>query len=75
MTRFGVNVIAADLDQSRERTPRESILLEEFTNAITYLNQSLPHEKKIQYRAWDMSRASKRSISHFDTLLDLIMSH
>lgn len=46
--------------QSRERTPRESILLNEYTNAITYLNQFLPNDKKILYKAWDMSRASKR---------------
>lgn len=46
--------------QARERTPRESKLLEEFTNAISYLNQFLPNHSKIIYRAWDMSRASKR---------------
>lgn len=48
--------------QARERTPRESKLLEEFTNAISYLNQFLPSHSKIIYRAWDMSRASKRSV-------------
>lgn len=47
-------------NQARERTPRESILLKEFTNAILYLNQFLPVDKKIIYKAWDMSRASKR---------------
>lgn len=46
--------------QSRERTPRESLLLKEFTQAINYLNQFLPVDKKIRYIAWDMSRASKR---------------
>lgn len=46
--------------QARERTPRESILLKEYANAIQYLNQSLPASKKILYKAWDMSRASKR---------------
>ncbi|KAL8691504.1 MAG: hypothetical protein Q9218_003290 [Villophora microphyllina] len=44
---------------ARERTPRESILLKEYTNAISYLNQALPEGKKILYKAWDMSRASK----------------
>lgn len=52
--------LVTDLDQSRERTPRESILLKEYTNAIEYLNQFLPEDKKILYKAWDMSRASKR---------------
>lgn len=50
----------SDTIQARERTPRESILLKEFTNAITYLNQFLPEGEKILYKAWDMSRASKR---------------
>ena len=48
--------------QSRERTPRESKLLIEYGNAITYLNQFLPSDKKIQYNAFDMSKASKRQV-------------
>ena len=46
--------------QARERMPRESKLLHEYTNAINYLNQFLPDGNKIIYRHWDMSRASKR---------------
>ena len=57
--RYGAPVFVLNLIKSRERTPRESILLKEYTNAITYLNQFLPVGKKIMYRAWDMSRASK----------------
>ena len=57
--RYGAPIYVLNLVKARERLPRESILLKEYTNAITYLNQSLPAEKKIIYRAWDMSRASK----------------
>ena len=57
--RYGAPIYVLNLVKSRERTPRESKLLHEFTNAITYLNQSLPEDKKIIYHAWDMSRASK----------------
>ncbi|MCJ1339813.1 phosphatidylinositol-3,5-bisphosphate 5-phosphatase [Bachmanniomyces sp. S44760] len=57
--RYGAPVYVLNLIKSRERTPRESILLKEFTNAINYLNQFLPIESKIIYKAWDMSRASK----------------
>lgn len=57
--RYGAPIYVLNLVKSRERTPRESILLKEYTNAITYLNQSLPANKKILYKAWDMSRASK----------------
>ncbi|KAI9851856.1 MAG: phosphatidylinositol-3,5-bisphosphate 5-phosphatase [Thelocarpon superellum] len=51
--RYGAPIYA------RERAPRESKLLLEYANAVTYLNQFLPEDKKIIYRAWDMSRASK----------------
>ncbi|KAL8738336.1 MAG: hypothetical protein Q9181_000846 [Wetmoreana brouardii] len=57
--RYGAPIYVLNLVKARERTPRESILLKEYTNAITYLNQSLPAGKKILYKAWDMSRASK----------------
>ncbi|KAF2721557.1 hypothetical protein K431DRAFT_320241 [Polychaeton citri CBS 116435] len=57
--RYGCPVYVLNLIKARERTPRESKLLVEFQNVIEYLNQSLPSDKKIQYKAFDMSRASK----------------
>ena len=57
--RYGAPIYVLNLIKARERVPRESILLREYTNAITYLNQFLPDNKKICYKAWDMSRASK----------------
>lgn len=57
--RYGAPIIVLNLVKSRERIPRESLLLEEFTQAINYLNQFLPEGKKIHYIAWDMSRAAK----------------
>ncbi|KAF2754432.1 hypothetical protein EJ05DRAFT_422288, partial [Pseudovirgaria hyperparasitica] len=57
--RYGAPVYALNLIKARERTPRESKLLYEYQNAIAYLNQTLPEDKKIMYEAFDMSRASK----------------
>ena len=57
--RYGTPIYVLNLIKSRERLPRESKLLKEYTNAIHYLNQFLPEGKKIIYKAWDMSRASK----------------
>jgi hypothetical protein len=57
--RYGAPVYVLNLVKARERTPRESKLLQEYTNAINYLNQFLPEKKKIIHKAWDMSRASK----------------
>lgn len=57
--RYGAPLYVLNLVKARERTPRESKLLHEYSKAVTYLNQSLPEDKKIIYHAWDMSRASK----------------
>ncbi|KAK8208043.1 phosphatidylinositol-3,5-bisphosphate 5-phosphatase [Zalaria obscura] len=57
--RYGCPIYVLNLIKARERTPRESKLLHEFQNAIAYLNQFLPDGKKIDYKAFDMSRASK----------------
>ncbi|KAA8648172.1 phosphatidylinositol-3,5-bisphosphate 5-phosphatase [Aspergillus tanneri] len=57
--RYGAPIYVLNLIKSRERTPRESKLLSEYTNAINYLNQFLPENKKIIYQPWDMSRAAK----------------
>ncbi|TQS38179.1 hypothetical protein Golomagni_01322 [Golovinomyces magnicellulatus] len=57
--RYGTPLYVLNLVKSRERMPRESKLLLEFTDAINYLNQFLPADKKIIHKAWDMSRASK----------------
>ena len=57
--RYGAPIYVLNLVKSRERVERESLLLKEYTKAIAYLNQSLPPDKQICYRAWDMSRASK----------------
>jgi hypothetical protein len=70
--RYGTPVIVLNLVKSRERTPRESKLLKEYTNAVEYLNQFLPEDKKIIYKAWDMSRAAKsRDQNVIGTLEDI----
>ncbi|CEP13787.1 hypothetical protein [Parasitella parasitica] len=57
--RYGTPCIVLNLIKQKEKTKRESILGKEFSEAISYLNQFLPDDKKIKYIAWDMSRASK----------------
>ncbi|CAL1708203.1 unnamed protein product [Somion occarium] len=57
--RYGAPVMVLNLIKRREPQPRESKLLEEYTQCVEYLNQFLPRGKKIVYRAWDMSRAYK----------------
>ncbi|KAI1074651.1 SacI homology domain-containing protein [Whalleya microplaca] len=57
--RYGSPIYVLNLVKARERNPRESKLLVEYTNAINYLNQFLPDGHKIIHKAWDMSRAAK----------------
>jgi len=57
--RYGFPIIVLNLVKTKEKTKRESILLDEFTQAVSYLNQTLPQSKQIKYIAWDMARASK----------------
>ncbi|KAJ9632515.1 phosphatidylinositol-3,5-bisphosphate 5-phosphatase [Taxawa tesnikishii (nom. ined.)] len=75
--RYGCPIYVLNLIKARERTPRESKLLHEFQNCIAYLNQFLPEDKKIQYQAFDMSRASKTRggdvIGTLETIAEEIM--
>lgn len=59
LRRYGSPIMILNLIKQREKTPRETKLLKEFENCITYLNKFLPQGHKLQYTAWDMSRASK----------------
>jgi hypothetical protein len=57
--RYGAPLLILNLIKRREPVPRESKLLDEYTQCVEYLNQFLPPDKKMIYRAWDMSRAYK----------------
>ncbi|KAI0244013.1 phosphatidylinositol-3,5-bisphosphate 5-phosphatase, partial [Massospora cicadina] len=57
--RYGAPVVFLNLIKAKEKTPRESRLLKEFTSAVKYLTACLPDPTRLVYVAWDMSRASK----------------
>ncbi|THG95141.1 hypothetical protein EW026_g6457 [Hermanssonia centrifuga] len=59
LSRYGGPLMILNLIKKREPQPRESKLLEEYTTCVKYLNQFLPPNRKMEYRAWDMSRAYK----------------
>jgi len=63
--RYGTPITILNLIKKREPQPRESKLLDEYTQCVEYLNQFLPHGKKMIYRAWDMSRAYKELVFVF----------
>ncbi|KAL4063987.1 SacI homology domain-containing protein [Scleroderma yunnanense] len=72
--RYGTPIIILNLIKRREPVPRESKLLDEYTQCIRYLNQFLPEGKKMEYRPWDMSRAYKEKtqdvISYLEDLAE-----
>ncbi|KXN84893.1 Polyphosphoinositide phosphatase [Leucoagaricus sp. SymC.cos] len=57
--RYGAPITILNLVKKREPVPRESKLLEEYTQCVEYLNQFLPEGKKMVYHAWDIARAHK----------------
>jgi hypothetical protein len=57
--RYGAPITILNLLKRREPVPRESKLLDEYTQCVRYLNQFLPRDRRMVYRAWDMSRAYK----------------
>ena len=73
--RYGKPIIVLNLVKAKEKTKRESILLDEFTNAINYLNQSLPENEKLEYLKWDMARASKSADQDVVTTLEKLAKH
>ncbi|KAF9156789.1 phosphatidylinositol-3,5-bisphosphate 5-phosphatase [Linnemannia schmuckeri] len=70
--RYGAPCIVLNLIKAKEKTPRESLLLKEFSECIEYLNQFLPDGKKIWHIKWDMSRASKSPNENVISVLEII---
>ncbi|KAF9926567.1 phosphatidylinositol-3,5-bisphosphate 5-phosphatase [Linnemannia zychae] len=70
--RYGAPCIVLNLIKAKEKTPRESLLLKEFSECIDYLNQFLPEDKKIWHIKWDMSRASKSPNENVISVLEII---
>ncbi|KAJ1735429.1 phosphatidylinositol-3,5-bisphosphate 5-phosphatase [Coemansia biformis] len=70
--RYGTPVVVLNLIKTKERAKRESVLGEEFSEGIHYLNQFLPRGKKIRYLAWDMSRAKKNRQEDVLAILEVI---
>ena len=62
LCRYGSPVIVLNLVKKREKKRHESMLSEEFSTAVKYLNQFLPPEHHIQYISFDMARVNKGSV-------------
>ncbi|GBP83844.1 Polyphosphoinositide phosphatase [Eumeta japonica] len=59
LQRYGSPVMILNLVKKREKKKHESLLTEEISKAVKYLNQFLPTEYAIQYFHLDMARMNK----------------
>ncbi|CAA7394982.1 unnamed protein product [Spirodela intermedia] len=54
--RYGNPIIILNLIKTREKKPRESILREEFANAIDFINKGLSQEDQLRFLHWDLHK-------------------
>lgn len=59
LKRYGAPIIILNLVKQRERKRQETMLSDEMSSAVKYLNQFLPLEHQIIYKTFDMARKNK----------------
>lgn len=68
LKRYGAPIVILNLVKKRERKPQESLLSDQLSNAVKYLNQFLPVECQIIYKTFDMARKNKSNANVMDHL-------
>jgi hypothetical protein len=56
--------------QTVEKRPREMMLRREFTNAVGYLNQMYPEERRLKFIHWDFHKFAKRLVHALSSSLE-----
>ncbi|XP_062193033.1 phosphatidylinositol-3-phosphatase SAC1-like isoform X2 [Phragmites australis] len=57
--RYGHPIIILNLIKTVEKRPREMMLRREYFNAVGYLNQNVPEERKLRFIHWDFHKFAK----------------
>lgn len=75
--RYGSPICCLNLVKKREVRKHESLLTDELTGGIAYLNQFLQWEHHIRYMGFDMARANKRGVAldSLETIGNKLMKH
>uniref|UniRef100_A0AAR5QGL2 SAC domain-containing protein n=1 Tax=Dendroctonus ponderosae TaxID=77166 RepID=A0AAR5QGL2_DENPD len=68
LKRYGAPIVILNLVKKRERKPQESMLSDELSTAVKYLNQFLPVEHQIVYKTFDMARKNKSNSNVMEQL-------
>ncbi|XP_021749994.1 phosphoinositide phosphatase SAC3-like [Chenopodium quinoa] len=73
--RYGNPIIILNLIKTAEKRPRESILRQEFANAIEFINKDLPEEKRLKFLHWDLNKHSRSKSTNVLLLLGKVAAY
>lgn len=59
--RYGNPIIILNLIKTHEKKPRESILRQEFANAIDFINKDLSEENRLRFLHWDLKHFQSKA--------------
>lgn len=74
--RYGSPITVLNMVKAKEKKARESKLLVEYTNAVEFINKSLPPEYGIRYHHWDFHHAKRccKGPEYLEKLVQLTMN-
>ncbi|XWS72323.1 hypothetical protein CRYUN_Cryun02cG0030200 [Craigia yunnanensis] len=73
--RYGNPIIILNLIKTQERKPRESILRQEFANAIDFINKDLSEENRLRFLHWDLHKHSRSKATDVLLLLGKVAAY
>ncbi|XP_031267421.1 phosphoinositide phosphatase SAC3-like isoform X1 [Pistacia vera] len=73
--RYGNPIIILNLIKTQEKKPRESILRQEFANAIDFINKDLSEENRLRFLHWDLHKHSRSKATNVLLLLGKVAAY
>ncbi|OMO86385.1 hypothetical protein COLO4_21206 [Corchorus olitorius] len=73
--RYGNPIIILNLIKTQEKKPRESILRQEFANAIDFINKDLSEENRLRFLHWDLHKHSRSKGTNVLLLLGKVATY
>ncbi|GAY37585.1 phosphoinositide phosphatase SAC3 [Citrus sinensis] len=73
--RYGNPIIILNLIKTQEKKPRESILRQEFANAIDFINKDLSEENRLRFLHWDLHKHSRSKATNVLLLLGKVATY
>ncbi|KAG4959260.1 hypothetical protein AAZX31_13G097200 [Glycine max] len=73
--RYGNPIIILNLIKTHEKKPRESILRQEFANAIDFINKDLSEENRLRFLHWDLHKHFQSKATNVLQLLGKVAAY